>query len=457
MSAHRNLGRLRSLCPFLSFFAVCTASILSAASAPNYSAIRSKLETLGYRKATLINSSYQGYTYRALGAENWPEVIKIPFKSSAVKYENRQQNRVFWNAFPQNGARNFLPSRTLVLGECIEALVMPAFTRSPGDPNLALTLHQHQLNEFGRLTHVSREKLVLEIIDAVALIHNANTVHRDLKPPNILIDDWGRAVIIDWAFSAQWGCFPGNFSPHAFTGNLGYCSPNQSSLGAAEFEDDLHSLRTILAWDVYAFGTAFGNDSFIEREFAFDEDSGEMIGRKVRSFAPEFADVKNWGLAAALWSRLPQSIEQLRHLAQDAIVLSESDFARSYGGYMLEFLKTNGFQPNEPYDEADRQMLITFLAYDLLGSRFLISHFPEGLGIPDSLAHEITEAIFQMHRTVLANPNPYAARIGPHKALHFRHFAEKSIAIGGSCFVNLDYAKTTQALDKLVRVGEMPE
>lgn len=46
-------------------------------------------------------------------------------------------------------------------------------------------------------------RIVYKIIEGLNHIHDANVVHRDIKPDNIIIDEYGNPKIIDFGLSKE--------------------------------------------------------------------------------------------------------------------------------------------------------------------------------------------------------------------------------------------------------------
>lgn len=83
-------------------------------------------------------------------------------------------------------------------------------------PTLASLLKQR-----GHLPAREAAALMLGVLDALKAAHAAGIVHRDLKPSNILIDDQGRARVMDFGIAAR----TTDTHDHRICGTPGYISP----------------------------------------------------------------------------------------------------------------------------------------------------------------------------------------------------------------------------------------
>ena len=89
--------------------------------------------------------------------------------------------------------------------------------------------------------------LVADVAVALAHAHRLGVYHQDIKPDNILVDDAGRAKLIDFGvawFRPAWG---GGTDLHGCTaGTLAYFSPEQAAGGEITARTDLFALGGVL-------------------------------------------------------------------------------------------------------------------------------------------------------------------------------------------------------------------
>ncbi len=83
-----------------------------------------------------------------------------------------------------------------------------------------------------------------DICDGLDAIHSMNLVHRDICPNNIMIDNNGRAVIVDFGISREH-----KFNKNADTqilGTQGYASPEQFGFNQTDNKSDIYSFGVLI-------------------------------------------------------------------------------------------------------------------------------------------------------------------------------------------------------------------
>ncbi len=81
-----------------------------------------------------------------------------------------------------------------------------------------------------RLDSLQRLSLFVAICAPVEYAHHRGVVHRDLKPDNILVDDFGQPKVLDFGIARLMSLVPAGLgSAGRFTGTVAYASPEQWS------------------------------------------------------------------------------------------------------------------------------------------------------------------------------------------------------------------------------------
>ncbi|MEQ8768791.1 MAG: serine/threonine-protein kinase, partial [Planctomycetota bacterium] len=139
------------------------------------------------------------------------------------------------------------------------------------------TLREH-LQRVGTCSEARVCSIGAQLARALAELHAAGIVHRDVKPENVLVDKSGAIKLADLGLAgspSEKGLAPGT-PPTGLVGSLGYAAPEQYGRGEASSRSDLYSLGVML------FELATGTHPFITAGGS----AGDQVGRQLRELAP---------------------------------------------------------------------------------------------------------------------------------------------------------------------------
>jgi eukaryotic-like serine/threonine-protein kinase len=83
-----------------------------------------------------------------------------------------------------------------------------------------------------------------ELISVISWLHRRRLIHRDLKPGNILVNERGQPVVLDFGLALHLG--PGSHSGSLVVGTPAYMAPEQVSKGKASGAIDWYAVGVIL-------------------------------------------------------------------------------------------------------------------------------------------------------------------------------------------------------------------
>ncbi|MBQ6263828.1 MAG: serine/threonine protein kinase [Clostridia bacterium] len=89
-------------------------------------------------------------------------------------------------------------------------------------------------------------RIASEVCGGLALVHTAGIVHRDINPANIIIDTYGRAVIIDFGISRS--VKPGKTADTMILGTQGYAAPEQFGFRQTDARADVYAIGVLINW-----------------------------------------------------------------------------------------------------------------------------------------------------------------------------------------------------------------
>lgn len=122
-----------------------------------------------------------------------------------------------------------------------------------------------------RWTEKALRERFLQLAEAIGALHHAGILHRDIKPDNVLVEDSGRVVLLDFGLVAELHSeLTYQDAEYALAGSPGYMSPEQ-----------ILGKPLSPASDWYSFGVTLYEA--ITGGLPFDESAGATVLRKINS------------------------------------------------------------------------------------------------------------------------------------------------------------------------------
>lgn len=101
------------------------------------------------------------------------------------------------------------------------------------------------LKREGKLPLWSAANIIAQIAEALSCAEAKGIVHRDVKPANILLDESGRAKLVDFGISKVRDSLDGLTRPGETFGTPAYMSPEQINGQTCDIRSDLYSLGAV--------------------------------------------------------------------------------------------------------------------------------------------------------------------------------------------------------------------
>jgi tetratricopeptide (TPR) repeat protein len=121
------------------------------------------------------------------------------------------------------------------------------------------------LKERGKLPGAEAAAIIRQVCLGLEAAHSAGVVHRDLKPQNIMIENDGHVVVMDFGI-AHSGASRGVTQTGAFLGTPEYMSPEQAKTESVDARSDIFSLGLIF-YELLTGKVPFHGNTMLETMF----------------------------------------------------------------------------------------------------------------------------------------------------------------------------------------------
>ncbi len=170
------------------------------------------------------------------------------------------------------------------------------------------------LDQGSAFPEASALRIVLEVSEVLAYLQSKGTVHRDVKPGNIMLSNNGRVKLIDLGFAAEKGSCAQ--APDQAVGTAAYLSP-EAALGGAEADirSDIYSLGVTLFHLVVGKLPFEGSDDreLLRMQIMQSLSSPELKGRGLSPHLHYFVEkmmAKDKDVRYQSWEELAQDIQE---------------------------------------------------------------------------------------------------------------------------------------------------
>ena len=234
--------------------------------------------------------------------------------------------------------------------------------------------------KIGQITEQEAWKILHDVASGLAYLHSNNIIHQDIKPANILQDDMGNYVIIDFGISTlardtlRKSTLMGNTS----AGTLAYMGPERFSKDSAPIlASDIWSLGAML-FELLEGRTPFPPDfgGGMQKAGAELPDITANVSQELKSVITQMLSLNSWDrpTAATLveWSKNPVAIEKPSRPTQRKITKPAEEPQ----------------QPKQPKSKGWIWIIITLLLIAGLGT----------IGVRKYQAHQLEIAVKEQHR-----------------------------------------------------------
>lgn len=197
------------------------------------------------------------------------------------------------------------------------------------------------IHERGVLPPQEAVALMMDVLDAVAVAHNAGVVHRDLKPSNVLVDASGHARVMDFGIAARIKDSTDKGPDALICGTMGYLSPEAAKGDAPTTSMDVFSAGLVLAEMLTGQRLVQEKDPYraiyrvINEQLTLPQAGGSAVDDRLRAIVQRalardpkqrFASVRAFQAELEQWLKPSQTLQD------------KGDTLKATGSSTLEFL-----------------------------------------------------------------------------------------------------------------------
>lgn len=153
----------------------------------------------------------------------------------------------------------------------------------------------HQMLQRGRIETARAVRFTRQVLEALGYAHRRGVVHRDVKPPNILVDFDDRIKLTDFGIASRSGD-PKLTGAGIALGSLHYMSPEQMKAEALDARSDLYSVGVTL-YEMVTGQTPVQGNSYYAILKAHLEDKPRSAAELATELAPELSRIIDKSLA----------------------------------------------------------------------------------------------------------------------------------------------------------------
>ena len=173
------------------------------------------------------------------------KVLKNTDKTQICVYEHKQLGKRLVKRFVNGTGEVYEVLRTLSHPNI--ANVYEMFQSEAGVTVLEEYVDGQTVGEYlldNLYTETGVKKIILSLCDALQFLHYNKIIHKDIKPENVMIDNYGNVKLID--FDAARIYKPYQSKDTKILGTTGYAAPEQYGLNQTDERTDIFALGVLM-------------------------------------------------------------------------------------------------------------------------------------------------------------------------------------------------------------------